>query len=79
VSSEDKKCPDCRGSLKEIKVIDKAGSVANLHSELEYTVPEAHRSYWTGHFPVEGKIAAYMCDGCGRVLLYGHPRLAEAP
>ena len=46
----------------------------NVHSELEYTVPEAKRSIWTGLLPIEGKIAAYMCDGCGRVLLYGQPR-----
>ena len=80
MSSEDKKCPDCHGSMKAITIIDKTakGGGRPQHSDLEYTVPEAKRSIWTGLLPIEGKITAYMCDGCGRVLLYGHPRLAEA-
>ena len=44
------------------------------NNQLEYTVPDAKRSFWTGLLPIEGKIAAYRCEGCGRVLLYGQPR-----
>jgi hypothetical protein len=80
VSSEDKKCPDCHGSMKTIKIIDKTANNAGfpLYTELEYAVLEAKRSLWSGLLPIEGKITAHMCDGWGRVLLYGHPRLDEA-
>ena len=81
MNTEDKKCPDCGGSMKSIMIIDKTakGGGVPKHSELEYTVPEAKRSIWTGLLPIEGKITAYMCNGCGRVLLYGQPREVEAP
>jgi hypothetical protein len=39
--------------------------------------PEAKRSFWTGRYPIEGKVAACMCDDCGRILLYGEPREGE--
>ena len=81
MSAEDKKCPDCGGPMKSITIIDKTakGGGRPQHTELEYTVPEKKRSIWTGLLPIEGKITAYMCDGCGRVLLYGQPREVEAP
>ena len=80
MNTEDKKCPDCGGSMKAIKIIDKTveGVGTAAHSDLEYTAPEAKRSFWKGLFPVEGKITAYMCDGCGRILLYGQPQEAQA-
>ena len=46
--------------------------------DLEYTVAGAKRSFWTGRLPVEGTIAAFMCDDCGRILLYGRPRETDA-
>jgi predicted RNA-binding Zn-ribbon protein involved in translation (DUF1610 family) len=81
VNTQDKKCPDCGGSMKSIKIIDKTtrGMGIRLHSDLEYTVQEAKRSVWTGLRPIEGKITAYMCNGCGQVLLYGQPREVKAP
>jgi hypothetical protein len=81
VNPEGKKCPDCGGSMKAIKIIDKTtrGMGIPHQEDLEYTVPEAKRSFWTGLLPVEGKISACMCDTCGRVLLYGQPREPDAP
>ena len=72
---EDMKCPDCGASMKAIRIVDKkTKDMGTLRdNDLEYTVPEAKRSFWTGILPIEGKIIAYMCDGCGRVLLYGQP------
>jgi hypothetical protein len=58
--------------MHRIRLIDKAYGEAR-HTDLEYTVPEAKRSFWRGQFPVEGRIIAYMCDRCGRMLLYGVP------
>jgi hypothetical protein len=54
-----------------IRLIDKTHG--GHHADLEYTLPEARRSFWLGVFPVEGKVRAYMCDHCGRILLFGEP------
>ena len=75
MNTNDKKCPDCDGSMKAIKIVDRLleGLVITKNNELAYTVPEAKRSFWTGVLPIEGRIIAYMCEVCGRVLLYGQP------
>ncbi len=64
-------CPDCDRALAAIQIIDKKGAWLAAHTVLEYAVGESKRSEWTGQFPVQGRVHAYMCDGCGRVLLYG--------
>lgn len=76
MDSGKKKCPDCGHPAKPIRILDKTarGAGKPVHSDLEYTVPDAKRSLWTGLLPVEGSITAWMCDSCGRVLLYGQPR-----
>jgi hypothetical protein len=61
--------------MQPIRLIDK--SHYQMHAELEYTVPEAERSFWTGQYAVEGSVVAYMCPGCGRVLLYGVPSSSQ--
>ncbi len=74
----DKKCPDCGHTLKAIKILDNARhGVRPAQGELTYMAPEAKQSFWTGRYPVEGRVAACMCDSCGRILLYGEPRAAE--
>ena len=67
-AAEQKQCPDCGQALKRIQMIDK---VQMGHSYPEYAVGEAERSLWTAKFPIEGRIASYMCDQCGRITLYG--------
>jgi hypothetical protein len=57
--------------MYRIRLIDK--SHGHYHADMEYTVPEAQRGFWMGRYPVEGRVAAYMCDHCGRLLLYGVP------
>jgi hypothetical protein len=66
-----KTCPDCKQGMKRIQIIDK---VQLGHSYMEYTVGEADRNIWTAKFPVEGRIGAYMCDHCGRVVMYGEAK-----
>ncbi|MFM2303518.1 MAG: hypothetical protein RLZZ135_927 [Cyanobacteriota bacterium] len=66
-----RKCPDCKGAMKEIKIIDKTYPI--LHASLEYAVPGSKKSFWTGMWPIEGKVDALMCETCGRILLYGRP------
>jgi hypothetical protein len=63
-------CPDCNGSIREIRIIDKGGE-APSHHDLEYTVPDAERSFWLKQYPVTGKITAHMCQECGAVRLFG--------
>jgi hypothetical protein len=69
-----KKCPDCGHPMKAIKILDNAGhGLSRTERELRYLAPEAKRSFWTGRLPIEGRVTACMCDGCGRILLYGEP------
>ena len=71
MNPRDKRCPDCGHTLQRIQMIDK---VQTGHSYPEYAVGEAERSFWTAKFPVEGRIASYMCGQCGRIMLYGEPK-----
>jgi hypothetical protein len=61
--------------MQRIRLIDK--SHYETHAEFEYTVPEAERGFWTGQYAVEGRVEAYMCHSCGRVMLYGVPRSSQ--
>jgi len=72
---ETKKCQDCDGELKAIKLIDQGLRLGTgkLEGDLEYSGTEAKRS-WTGKLPLEGKITAFMCQDCGRVILFGEPK-----
>jgi hypothetical protein len=73
-----KKCPDCGRPMKAIKLLDNAMYGARpAQGDLTYAVPEAKRSSWTGLFPADGRVTACMCDGRGRILLYGEPREAR--
>jgi len=71
MSREDKQCPDCDGTMKPVKLIDKA---LNTHEDVEYTVPDAKRGLGSSQFPIEGKVAAFMCDSCERMPLYGQSK-----
>ena len=70
-TTDEKRCSECAGALKRIQMIDK---VLSGHSCPEYAVGEAERNFWTARFPVEGRIASYMCDECGQITLYGESK-----
>jgi hypothetical protein len=72
----DPQCEFCDGAMHPIKLIDKAHYSA--HTELEYALADASRSIWTGRYPLQGKVIAYMCDLCGHIAMYGRPKVAEA-
>lgn len=40
----------------------------NIHYELVYTSADSERSIFSGH-DIEGKIAAELCQNCGRITL----------
>ena len=71
MADETRKCLECGGAMREIKLIDKGHF--NTHSELQYAAGDARTGFWSGGFPVEGKVAALMCQICGRIALYGEP------
>jgi hypothetical protein len=64
-------CPDCKGALHEIRLIDK--SHAGAHTDMQYASVESKRSLWRGTYPIEGTVDAYLCAECGRIVLYAAP------
>lgn len=69
-------CPDCEGSMKQIKIIDKTVSrVFSIpeQTELEYVEPGGKKNFITGEQPISGRVCVLMCNRCNRILLYGQP------
>jgi hypothetical protein len=66
-----KPCPDCDGTMRAIRMLDKT----IVHHSMDYSVPDAERSFWTSKFPVHGSVNALMCDACGFIKLYGGPKV----
>lgn len=71
MNDEQRKCIECSGGMQKIKLIDKAH--LNMQTELQYTAGDARSRFWSGGFPIEEKVAALMCQVCGRIALYGEP------
>lgn len=70
-------CPDCDGTVHQIRLIDKGHG--DTHKEWEYTYPDAKKGKFLGRYPVEGQIKAFMCQWCGRVVLYARRQEEESP
>lgn len=70
-SPKQRDCPDCNKAMAEIRLIDK--SDYGIHTDMEYALAESKRS-WTSYFPLGGKVTAFMCGECGRIVLYGVPK-----
>ncbi len=62
--------------MHPIKLIDK--SHGKMHTDFEYAPADAARSFWTGRYPIQGKVEAYLCAGCGRIAMFGQPAGADA-
>lgn len=69
----ERKCPDCQDNMAPILLIDKT-HVTGGHQAVEYALAGERWSPWTGRFPTEGTVSAFMCGGCGRIILYGMPK-----
>ena len=67
-------CVECKGSMAPIIIMDKRtwgpGEQRNA-GVLEYRLPEDRASFWMGKYPTAGSVRAFMCQGCGRIALYG--------
>jgi len=73
MADEVRTCVECRGSVSPVIIMDKSpGGLSRLHiGELEYRLTDDRVSFWTGQYPTAGKVRAFMCEGCGRIALYG--------
>lgn len=72
----DKKCPDCNGELTKITLFGRGweNPITGMATDTElsfFTDEDANRSGLTGMFKPKGSVAAYLCQHCGRILLYG--------
>lgn len=67
-------CPDCRGELRPIKIVDATGRALDAgisHVELAYASPLAEQSGLSGTIPTSGNVRAKLCRNCTRIFLYG--------
>ena len=63
-----KKCPECDAEMGPIYLIDRGHG--DQHRDMEYAAEEG---WFLWRFPTAGKVRAFMCNECGRILLYGQP------
>ena len=56
-------CPDCQGTLQVIRLGNNASKDA--------TIDGMELGYVTARFDMHGKVAAFRCDRCTRIFLYG--------
>jgi hypothetical protein len=71
MTEQPKKCVECGGATRPIRVVD-AGHY-NMHHHLSYAAVGAEQGWFTGQFPVQGHLAAEMCEACGRVAFRAVP------
>lgn len=57
-------CIECGGATYPIRVVEQDHK---YHDTLKYAAIDAHRSWFIGRYPVEGHLAAELCESCGRV------------
>jgi len=72
----DKKCPDCSGALTKIKIFGRSienpltGSAIDTDLSF-YTEADAERSGFRAMFKPQGRVETFLCNGCGRIFLFG--------
>lgn len=67
----ERRCVECGGETRPIRLLDQGE--ARSHFDPEYAAPDADRGFWTGRYPVQGRVLARLCGGCGRIALYAAP------
>ncbi len=71
---QEKKCPDCGGSMIPIRVLQRQYSAFSVltdrHRALEWAYVDSARGFLTEKYKVEGTVAALACRSCRRVFLY---------
>jgi hypothetical protein len=67
-------CVECQEPMTPIVIMDKLHPGPTKHrytGSLEYRLPDDNLSFRTGKYPTAGSVRAFMCEGCGRITLYG--------
>jgi hypothetical protein len=64
MSAEPRTCPDCPTTLQGT-----SGSTSRIPAPTDsnYALSEAKRGFWTGAYPVEGRVEALMYPSCIRI------------
>ena len=66
-------CGECGGALRAIRVVEQDH---HKHYMLKYTAVNARPGWFFGAYPVEGHLAAELCELCGRVSFRAEPKSA---
>ena len=64
-------CPDCKGELKEIRMIDDARFG---HQRMRFTLMGEKRSMMNAEYSKTGYVDSFTCIECGRIFLYRSSR-----
>ena len=76
--AEEKNCSDCGDILRRVKILDATGPGFKgdgiHHRELSYAAMKSQPSLFLGAVSKEGTVVAMICEGCGRIFLYGMPK-----
>ncbi len=67
-------CGECGGTLRPIRVVEQDHK---QHHPLKYAAIDAQQGWFFGAYPVEGHLAAELCEACGRVSFRAVPRSAS--
>lgn len=62
-----RQCAECGLTLTAIRL------------EFPYSLITSKPSLWTGVYPVEGKVSAFLCGECGRVTFYARTATDSLP
>jgi hypothetical protein len=59
--------------MSHIVIMDHAPGMTRraVEGPLQYRLPDDRVSFWTGKYSTAGVVQAYLCEGCGRIALYG--------
>jgi hypothetical protein len=71
MSESIQECIECGGETHPIQVIELGHS---KQQTLKYTAIDAKPSWIHGSYPIEGHLAAELCESCGRVTFRAVPK-----
>ena len=70
MNASNRTCIECGTETTTIQMIDRGQQ--NIHYEMVYAAKESKRKFGKGH-DVAGKVAAELCQNCGRITLRAVP------
>jgi hypothetical protein len=71
MAADTKTCVECDGSMTPILVMDRDSHSTRTPQPLAYRLPDDKRNFWTGQYATSGLVQSFMCQGCGRIAMYG--------